>query len=256
VQNFEKQASRYDAASEVQIELSEALFDMSLDYLPEKPPVLLDLGCGTGHLSLDLASLFPARLDCLDLAPAMLEECHRKLREHFPGSAYRLLEGDAETFEPDCTYHAIYSSAAIQWFKALPTFLSKAHSWLQKDGILALGTFGPRTLEQLNTAYKKATNRELQAGTRFISENSLAGLCKKAGFRIEDSATCLYDQASESPRDFLRTLKNMGVTGNNLGPALTRTQLRSLETGLASTGDSEAPVHMTWELVVVIAKRG
>lgn len=255
MRNFQSQASRYDNVSDPQIELSEALFDMALDALPETPPVFLDLGCGTGHLSLDLASLCPVRLDCLDLAPAMLEICQQKLQEHFPGSSYRLLEGDAETFDPDCAYDAIFSSAAIQWFHSLPAFLARANKWLKPAGTLALGTFGPRTLEELGRAYQSATGRPLTSPTRFLSENSLAGLCKKSGFQIEDSATCLYTQQSDSPRDFLRSLKQMGVTGSQNGPALNRSQLKALESALARTATPEAPVNITWELVVVVATK-
>jgi len=255
VHHFDKQAPHYDSASEVQIELSEALFDMALDCLPDKPPVLLDLGCGTGHLSLDLASLCPARLDCLDISPAMLAVCHEKLKEHFPKSQYRLLQGNAETFEPDCSYDAILSSAAIQWFQDLPAFIARAHKWLAPGGTLALGTFGPHTLTELKKNYRASTDRPLESATRFISESGLAGMCQKSGFKINDSASCLYVQQSDSPREFLRTLKRMGVTGGNSGPALTRTQLRNLEAGLARTGNADAPVNITWELVVVVATK-
>lgn len=255
MQNFDQQASRYDSVSDVQVELGEALFDMVLDHLPEEPPVVLDLGCGTGHLSLDLASLFPKRLDCLDISPAMLSECHRKLREFFPGASYRLFEGDAETFEPDCSYDAVLSSAAIQWFQDLPAFLSRAKQWLKPKGTLALATFGPRTLEELSSAYLAATGRELVRGTRFVSDKGLAGLCRKAGLSVVDSATCLYTSEHDSPREFLRSLKHMGVTGAT-GPGLRRSEIAHLEQRLAATGDSESPVKITWELVIVVAQKG
>ena len=253
--NFEHQASRYDDVSDPQLELSDALFDMALEALPEHPPILLDLGCGTGHLSLDLASLCPARLDCLDLSPAMLSQCHTKLLEYFPSSPYRLLEGDAEHFDPDSTYDAVYSSAAIQWFKDLPAFLSKAKNWLSPKGVLALGTFGPRTLEELSRAYLAATGRPLQAPTRFISESALASLCKKAGYTLEESATCIYTQSADSPRDFLRALKRMGVTGANPGAALTRVELKALESELSRTQSPDSPVNITWELVALVARK-
>lgn len=252
--NFDFQAPHYDSSSDVQIELGDALFEMALDFLPEKPPVLLDLGCGTGHLSLDLASLCPKRLDCLDIAPSMLAQCQAKLQEYFPMVPYRLFEGDAESFEPDCSYDAIFSNAAIQWFQHLPAFLAKAKHWLNPGGTIALGTFGPKTLKELHKAYQHATQRPMPTATRFISESGLSGLLQKNGFHGVEGATCLYTQSSESPREFLRSLKRMGVTGGQVTPGLTRQELQRLETQLALTGTPESPVNITWELVVLIAK--
>ena len=120
---------------------------------------------------------------------------------------------------------------------------------------MALATFGPRTLEELSSAYLAATGRELVRGTRFVSDKGLAGLCRKAGLSVVDSATCLYTSEHDSPREFLRSLKHMGVTGAT-GPGLRRSEIAHLEQRLAATGDSESPVKITWELVIVVAQKG
>lgn len=60
------------------------------DWLPEAPGDLLDLGCGTGSLSL-LAAGLGHRVTAVDLSPAMVERAREKLSGH----AAQVLVGDA-----------------------------------------------------------------------------------------------------------------------------------------------------------------
>jgi malonyl-CoA O-methyltransferase len=241
--NFHSHAQTYDSVAAPQGELAEKLFDLSLDFLPDTPPTLLDVGCGTGALSLDLASLMPARLDCLDQSEAMLQVCEEKLSEYFPDARWRLFAGDAETFEPDGLYHAVYAASCLQWFKDPAAFLKKTRKWLHPKGLCAVGTFGPKTLAELHSAYTQATGRPLASKARFWSEQDLTRLFEKAGFSVEESASALYTQNFKDSRELLRGLKTMGVAGAGEKP-LAKTEATKLLQLL--------PPQATWELVVAI----
>jgi len=241
--NFSLRAAEYDLVSEPQAELASGLFDLSLDYLPNTPPKLLDVGCGTGHLSLDLASLFPKRLDCLDISKEMLEICKDKLQTNFPNLKWNLFENDAENFEPSEKYDAVYCSAAIQWFSDIHAFLARAKKWLNPKGILCIGAFGEKTLSELRTAYFEATGRQIENKAKFLSLNELTAIFKKAGFELQDSAECIYTQNFENPIAALKTLRNMGVTGTGK-KALNRTEAEKFKKIL--------PLTFSWELMAMI----
>jgi ubiquinone/menaquinone biosynthesis C-methylase UbiE len=88
----------------------------------------LDLGCGTGFLSLELAGR-GHRVTGIDFAPAMLVEARRKAAER--GAAIRFEEGDAEqlpfagdSFDLAITRHVLWTlphpEAAIdEWIRVL-----------------------------------------------------------------------------------------------------------------------------------------
>jgi malonyl-CoA O-methyltransferase len=245
--NFDIKASKYDLVSEPQAELAEGLFELSLDYLPDTPPDLLDVGCGTGHLSLDLASLFPKSLDCLDISKAMLKICREKLQANFPTAKWRLFENDAETFEPNAKYDAIYCSAAIQWFADIPAFLRKARKWLKPNGLFCVGAFGEKTLCELRAAYFEATGRQMETKAKFLSPSQLTSIFKKAGYKLQDSAECIYTQGFKEPIAALKMLGDMGVTGAAKKP-LTRAEIEKLKAALLKTGNGGAVVNFSWEL--------
>ena len=251
MQNFSLKAAKYDSVSKPQAELAKGLFELSLEHLPNTPPALLDVGCGTGHLSLDLASLFPKSLDCLDISKEMLFICKEKLQINFPNIKWRLFENDAENFEPDIKYDAIYCSAAIQWFSNLPSFLARTKKWLNQGGILAIGAFGEKTLGELRNAYFNATGRNMETKAKFFSMDKLTIIFRKAGFELQDFAECVYVQGFENSLTALKTLGNMGVTGTS-EKALAKTEARELKNALLRTSSENAAVNFSWELMAMI----
>src|SRR5689334_16875302 len=59
--------------------------DRLLEYLPEAPRVL-ELGCGTGNLTLRLAARPHAAITAVDAAPEMTEVTGRRLAVHAPSA--------------------------------------------------------------------------------------------------------------------------------------------------------------------------
>jgi trans-aconitate 2-methyltransferase len=75
---------------------------------------VLDIGCGTGRLTEELARRVPAgRVVGVDRSPAMLETAAAWLREHAPQTGLVLADGAALPFQR--RFDAIFSGATFHW---------------------------------------------------------------------------------------------------------------------------------------------
>lgn len=77
---------------------------------PQPGERILDLGCGTGHLTAEIARR-GAAVTGLDADGAMLAEA----RARYPG--IRFVEGDARRFTFDEPFDAVFSNAVLHWVK-------------------------------------------------------------------------------------------------------------------------------------------
>ncbi|MDR9857254.1 methyltransferase domain-containing protein [Paenibacillus sp. VCA1] len=77
---------------------------------PQKHETILDLGCGTGDLTSEIAAS-GAEVIGLDASSAMIERARAK----YPEISFRT--GDAQRFDTDRLYDAVFSNAALHWMK-------------------------------------------------------------------------------------------------------------------------------------------
>lgn len=114
---------------------------------------ILDIGCGTGFLSLLLAEM-GNEVDGMDIAPSMLERARAKAKE--TGLAAQFFEGDAEALQmADASYDLVVERHVI-W--TLPHPDAALRDWrrvLRPGGVVGLieGAFGRR--EQVQPGYEQ-----------------------------------------------------------------------------------------------------
>ena len=111
-----------------------------LDYLPPgfQPRRVLELGAGTGNLSVLLAERFPeAEIHFVDIAGESLLSCRQRLGEqerfHFHPVDFRDLEFSPSEFEfvtSSIAVHHLQANEKQRLFQAI-------HRWLSPDGIFA-----------------------------------------------------------------------------------------------------------------------
>jgi len=77
---------------------------------PQPGELILDLGCGTAHLTSQLA-LAGASVTGLDHSPAMIQQA----RQNYPDLEF--VEGDASDFAFPEPFDAVFSNAALHWVK-------------------------------------------------------------------------------------------------------------------------------------------
>ena len=87
--SFDRASASYDAAAVLQSQVRAQLLER-LQFLRQTPARVLDLGCGTGAMTLQLAREYPlASVVAIDLAPAMAATTARALRNRFTAPRFR-----------------------------------------------------------------------------------------------------------------------------------------------------------------------
>jgi len=87
---FGAMAESYDSLIRRAVPRYEEMSSRLLEYLPRNPGRILELGCGTGNLSLRLAATFPdAKLTLVDGAAEMVELTRSRLHAEHPAAARR-----------------------------------------------------------------------------------------------------------------------------------------------------------------------
>lgn len=248
-ESFDRAAAGYDRAASLQRRAAERLLGQVQAYEIE-PATILDAGCGTGYGAQLLATRFPrAALCCLDIAPSMLATARERaaaLRAYVCADAERL---PLKSHSIDL----LWSNAMLQWCNDLPATLSGFASVMKRGGLLALTTFGPRTLAELRMAFDDGYTHV----SRFAEEGAIAAALGGAGFHgiaIESRSTVLRypDVAS-----LMRSLKTIGAGNATAGRArgLTgKTSWRAMSERYEALRGSEG-LPATYELVYVTARK-
>jgi trans-aconitate methyltransferase len=100
-------ANHYDAAHSYVWTLAADLIEL---LAPQAGERVLDLGCGTGHLTAKIAEC-GALVVGIDASAEMM----RQARENYPGLEFRV--GDATSFEEADPFDAVFSNATLHWVK-------------------------------------------------------------------------------------------------------------------------------------------
>lgn len=105
-------------------------YGRSLEQLvPQGARTLLDLGCGTGTLTAELAGNVEHVIG-LDSSPAMIEEARRL----HPGIDFRIGDACALTFEHE--FDVVFSNAVFHWIADHHALLRGIHRALRPGGLL------------------------------------------------------------------------------------------------------------------------
>lgn len=201
---FNIAAASYDAHSAAQRHaarrLAEHLVTLSL---PPRPRVL-EIGCGTGHLTeLLLLHLPGASILATDIAPAMVAACRARLGTQ-PRLGFAIMDGcrpaAAGPFDLVC------GNLVAQWFDDLPAAFSRLDALLAPGGALLLSLPGSETFLEWRAAHAA---HGLKSGARPMptQEACLAAL-PPGDNRIE---TELWRARHADGLDFLRALRGIGA---------------------------------------------
>jgi SAM-dependent methyltransferase len=101
---------------------------------PKPGERILDLGCGTGHLTAEIAATGASMLG-IDASPAMIAQA----RQNFPKLSFQLV--DAAEFRSESLFDAVFSNAALHWMPD-PDRVAAAVAGVLKPGGRFVGELG------------------------------------------------------------------------------------------------------------------
>lgn len=244
-QSFERAASTYDSAAEIQRHICNHLAAT----LPLELEVsrLLDAGCGTGFALALLLERYPnAQAIALDLAPAMLQRI---------ATPCCSIAGDLEHLPLASNSLDLYwSSLAVQWCE-LPQTLAEAQRVLKAQGQIAIATLGPQTFHELRHAFAGIDDYQHTLG--FHSATEIGELAAQAGLvavNLQNSPKISYYP------DFKTLLKAVKAIGaNQVGAGrrsglMSRSHFKRAETAFESLRVA-AGLPLTYDLITLIAKK-
>ncbi|MGY1426168.1 malonyl-ACP O-methyltransferase BioC [Lysobacter sp. A289] len=166
---FSRAAGDYDSAAALQREVASRLAE-SLDYLDDPalalapPKVVVDLGCGPGHMSATLQKRWPkARVLAIDAAPGMLAQVSAAGRtaglprlNPFANKPVPVCADARALPLADRSVDVLFSNLCLQWVEDLPAVFAGIRRVLKPGGLMLVSTFGMDTLIELRQAFADA----------------------------------------------------------------------------------------------------
>jgi malonyl-CoA O-methyltransferase len=227
-------AEDYDARAYIQRGAARRLAEhIALLPLPAQPRIL-EIGCGTGFLSEELAKAFPdSQLILSDLSEAMVGRTRALLGGR--SIRYLVMDGERPSLPLGPHFNLICSSLAFQWFDDLGSAIARLVDMLAPGGHLAFATLSAGTFAEWRAAHAQSG---LQAATRdYPSADEIKLLCPP-GAAIRIKTQPLVEQHPDGV-SFLRGLKAIGAgtpwePRTPLAPGSMRRVLRAFEEGGAS----------------------
>jgi trans-aconitate methyltransferase len=172
-----------------------------IDLLDPKPGErILDLGCGTGHLTAQIAARGAVAAG-LDASVSMIAQA----RQNYPKLRFSL--ADASGFQCDEPFDAVFSNAVLHWIpEAGPVIASVARA-LKPGGRFVLEMGGKGNIARIVSALR-AVLREAGFSPRnpwnFPSAGEYAALLEQHGFEVEALWTIERWTQLEHPEKGLR----------------------------------------------------
>lgn len=238
-------AQDYDTHAHVQ---RRAALDLAarIAALPLPPaPRILEIGCGTGHLTEALEAIPALTTDgseriITDISADMVARCQRKLGEQ-PGRRFATLDGEFGDASGYGAFDLICSSLAMQWFDDQGAALRRMLGWLAPGGHCLFATLGARSFAEWRAAHEA---EGLRAGTiAFLSADELRAILPS--HQAEPHRVDVQIEQHRSGLDFVRSLKAIGAnTAWRQHRPLSPAQLRRVAHNFEAAGAA-----VTYEIV-------
>ncbi len=148
---------------------------------------VVDVGCGTGILSLIALAKGVANMSCVDMSTLMLEKCRKKLAtEGYSEDLVSFHEGDAERLPfDDDTYDVVLLNMVLGMVPNQQSTIAELTRVLRPGGTIALSAHGPGHYMEAIEAGVKSMNMRYFLGHRFEfwprDENEIKAFFMNAG---------------------------------------------------------------------------
>ncbi|GIV97095.1 MAG: methyltransferase type 11 [Herpetosiphonaceae bacterium] len=156
---------------------------------PKPGERILDIGCGTGHLTRAIADAGALVLG-IDSSPEMIE----RARSAYPGLDFQL--ADARSFALPGSFDAIFSNAALHWIPQADQVAARIAENLKPGGRLVVEMAGRGNVARIIAAVREVLRElvqvEVEHGWYFPSIGEYAGVLERCGLEVRYAA--LFDR--------------------------------------------------------------
>ena len=143
-----------------------------LSLLDAKPgEAILDLGCGTGHLTAQIAATGATVLG-IDASPAMVAQA----RQNFPKLSFQLV--DATQFQTAQRFDAVFSNAALHWMLDADRVAAVIAGVLKPGGRFVAEMGGKGNIAAINAAVRSNIHNY------FPSVSEYSAVLERSGFEV------------------------------------------------------------------------
>jgi trans-aconitate methyltransferase len=225
-----------------------------LDLLAPQPGErILDLGCGTGHLTAQIAAA-GASVVGIDSSPTMIEQARRE---------YPLLHfevADARSFAFAEPFDAVFSNAALHWVKPPEPVIACVRRALKPGGRFVAEFGGKGNVRAIAAALAEAARALGVTGPEdwwyFPSIGEYASLLERDGLEVGQAALFDRPTALEGEQGMRRWVEMFGSAWLNAVPAARRDDfLRAVEERLRPALCRDGTWHADYRRLRVVARR-
>lgn len=235
--NFSRHAYQYDQHAILQKEMADKLVEM---VMVKKPVLSLDIGCGTGYLTNQIAQkLKPKKIIGCDIAPNMVKFA----KQNYPNIDF--IEADAENLPfPGQSFDLIISNASFQWMD-INKVLIEAYRVLKNNGKLFFAMFGSDTLKELKELSPHSTHH-------LPPILKIQTALKIAGFKINQLDSKTQTVFYSSARELFASLKNIGAqnASNKNEGLMGKSKMASLIKEYEKKYTLENKIYASFEIVI------
>ncbi|MCD5390421.1 malonyl-ACP O-methyltransferase BioC [candidate division NPL-UPA2 bacterium] len=214
-ESFSRAAKSYDSSALFQRTMGERMLEWVLK-MAGNPEHVLDIGMGTGRLSLELGRIYPSSIifGC-DLAEGMVS-CAQEKSRRARVSNVTFCQAEAEHLPfRDNYFDLVISNLTYQWVEELELAFSQVFRVLKEGGSFYFTTLGEGSLKELSNSFAEAHKRlgkaQVPHGQEFISQRELSQVLTETNFSAVETSS--YRERSYYPDtlSFLRWLKRVGA---------------------------------------------
>ncbi len=227
---FARAAATYGRHDALARAVADHLFGR-LDFHPDPPQLVLDVGAGQGRDSAALKKRWPrAQVIAFDVALPMLRGARRSLPWRQPFA--RVCADACALPLPDHVADVLYANLCFAWVDDLPALFAECARVLRPGGLLAFSTFGPDTLRELRTAWAQV-DEDAHVG-RFLDLHDVGDAMLAAGLRDPVLDVDRYTLTFAKAADVFAELRGMGIANLDPGRARGLTGRRRFDRMLAA----------------------
>jgi malonyl-CoA O-methyltransferase len=248
---FERAAETYDEHSVVQKGMARRLAE--LYPAAPVPRRVLEIGCGTGHLSELLVDRAPRLLYLTDISERMLERCRARLAETRVGiepgfakldaadplgvTCFARLLGGAE-------FDLVASNAVVQWFADIAAHLALVAQLLKPGASYILSGFSRRNFPELRSVLQSTAPACGNLPGHDLS--LIRQAAEHAGFEVLSLSEQDIVRHYPTVESFLITIRHSGASRFPERPRLTTQGLLRLKRQYAEAYAAKDGVPATW----------